>query len=442
MKNYVQISKIISNFNSSIKVPGDKSISIRLILLASQAYGTSKIFNLLESSDVKDTIKSIKTMGIEIKKNRNFYEIKGLGLSGFRYKDNLCINAGNSGTFARLFCGSIVRSNKLVKIIGDKSLSKRDFSRIITPLKQFGVSFISNKNKLPLKIKGSEFLTPIYFKETKGSAQVKSAILLAALHVPGKTTVMCLPSRDHTENLFKYCLKLPIKIKKLKNYEIISVRGQNKYFGFNYTVPSDISSASFFIVLTLLSKKSKLIIKNVNVNKSRTGIIEILNKMNAKIKLINKKKYMGELVANILIESSNKLKSINCPKKLNTRSIDEFLIIFLVCAKAKGISTFKGIQELRQKESDRLKIAANFLKMIGVKVIEKYDSIKIYGDRNLQLSGRYIMKNFLKDHRVFMMSCVAALTLGGNFIIRDKSSINSSFPDFINLMRKLGAKIY
>ena len=441
MKTYVEISKTISKFNQSIEVPGDKSISIRLILLASQAFGKSRIFNLLNSDDVKNTIKSIKSLGIKIKNKKDFCEINGLGLNGFRYRENININAGNSGTFARLFCGSIVRSNKTIKIIGDRSLSRRDFSRIIDPLRQFGVKFTSNKSKLPLKVRGNKFLTPISYKETKGSAQVKSAILLAALHVPGETIIKCPPSRDHTENLFKYCLKLPIKIKKFKKFQVVSVKGQFKYSGFNYKVPSDISSASFFIVLTLLSKDSKLIIKNVNVNKSRAGIIEILNKMNAKIKLINKRKYMGEIVASILIESSTNLKGINCPKNLNTKTIDEFLIIFLVCARADGISTFRGIQELRQKESDRLKFAANFLKMIGVKVIEKYDSIKIYGNKSLKLSGKYVVEDFLKDHRVFMMSCVAALTLGGNFKINDKSSINSSFPNFVNLMKKLGAKI-
>ena len=163
--------------------------------------------------------------------------------------------------------------------------------------------------------------------------------------------------------------------------------------------------------------------------------------MKGKIKVLNKKTYNGELKGDIYVESTKNLKSINCPKELNTRSIDEFLIIFLLCAKAKGISKFNGIEELRQKESDRLQTAAKFLKMIGVRTTENYGSIKIYGNPDLNLKGNYKVKNFLKDHRVFMMSCIAALTLGGNFQIYDRSSIRSSFPSFLNLLKKLGANI-
>ena len=163
--------------------------------------------------------------------------------------------------------------------------------------------------------------------------------------------------------------------------------------------------------------------------------------MKAKIKVTNIKNYKGEKVADIFVSSSENLIGVNCPKSLNTKSIDEFLIIFLLCAKAKGISKFIGINELREKESDRLKIGASFLRSIGIKVDEKFDSLKIYGNPNLKIKKQVIIKNFLKDHRVFMMSCVAALTLGGNFKIYDKKSINSSFPNFLNLLKKLGAKI-
>ena len=163
--------------------------------------------------------------------------------------------------------------------------------------------------------------------------------------------------------------------------------------------------------------------------------------MNVKIKLINKRNYFGEEVANIYVESSTKLKSINCPKSLNTKTIDEFLLIFLICAKAKGISKFKGLSELRYKESDRLKIASNFLKMIGVKVNESFDKLSITGQPELNLKKNYVIKNFLKDHRVFMMTSIAALTLGGRFIIKDKDSINSSFPDFLSKLKQLGGII-
>ena len=441
MKNYLSINSLIPSFNKVLNIPGDKSLSIRWVLLASQAIGKSKAYNLLESEDVISAIISMRKLGVEILKRRGCYEINGVGLSGFRHKNNVSLDAGNSGTFARLLCGTLAGNITNVKVTGDSSLSKRDFSRVVKPLKLFGISIKTNKNKLPIVIKGSKFLRPIFYKEEKGSAQVKSAILLASLNTPGQTIVKSKISRDHTELMFKNCLKIPLKLKKYKNHEIIKVHGKTNYKGFNYNIPGDISSAAFFIALTILANKSRLRMKNVNYNKSRIGIIEILKKMKAKIKITNIKNYKGEKVADISVTSSKNLIGINCPKSLNTRSIDEFLIIFLVCAKAKGISKFVGINELRQKESDRLKMAAKFLKSIGIKVDEKFDSLKIFGNPDLKIKKKVIIKNFLKDHRVFMMSCVAALTLGGNFKIYDKNSINSSFPNFLDLLKKLGANV-
>ena len=442
MKNYLSINSLIPSFNKVLNIPGDKSLSIRWVLLASQAIGKSKAYNLLESDDVTSAIISMRKLGVEIlKKKRGCYEINGVGLSGFKHKDNLNLNAGNSGTFARLLCGTLAGNIMNVNVTGDSSLSKRDFSRVVKPLKLFGIQIKTNKNKLPITIKGTKYLRPIFYKEEKGSAQVKSAILLASLNTPGQTVIKSKISRNHTELMFKNCLKIPLKLKKYKNYEIIKVDGKTNYKGFNYNIPGDISSAAFFIALTTLANNSQLKMKNVNYNKSRIGIIEILKKMKAKIQITNIKNYKGERVADIFVTSSNNLIGIDCPKSLNTKSIDEFLIIFLVCAKAKGISKFIGINELRQKESDRLKMAAKFLKSIGIKVDEKFDSLKIYGNPNLKIKKKVIIKNFLKDHRVFMMSCVAALTLGGNFKIYDKNSINSSFPKFLDLLKKLGAKI-
>ena len=440
MKNYLSINTLIPSFNKVLNVPGDKSLSIRWVLLASQAIGKSKAYNLLESDDVISAIASMRKLGVRILRRRSFYEIKGVGLSGYRHKNNLNLNAGNSGTFARLLCGALAGNVKNVKVTGDTSLSNRDFSRVVKPLELFGVKIKTKKNKLPIIIKGSKYLRPIFYKEEKGSAQVKSAILLASLNTPGQTIVKSKLSRNHTELMFKNCLKIPLKLKRYKNYEIIKVEGKTNYKGFDYNIPGDISSAAFFIALTILANKSKLKMKNVNYNKSRIGIIEILKKMRAKIKVANIKNYKGEKVADITVTSSKNLIGINCPKSLNTKSIDEFLTIFLVCAKAKGISKFIGISELREKESDRLKIAANFLKSIGIKVDEKFDSLKIYGNPKLEIKKQVIIKNFLMDHRVFMMSCVAALTLGGNFKIYDKKSINSSFPNFLDLLKKLGAK--
>ena len=440
MKKYVLINGKIKKFKKKITVSADKSLSIRWVLMAAQAVGQSTAYNLLNSDDVNNALNAVKKLGVKVIKKKNLCQINGVGLNGFSLKNNTIIDAGNSGTLARLIIGVLAKSNKTIVLKGDKSLSKRDFSRVIKPLKKFGLSFKLSKNNLPLKFRGTNYLSPIKYEELKGSAQVKSCILLAALNTPGKTIIRCLPSRDHTERLFKF-LNLPIKIKKNKKYETIELTGQKQFGGFNYRIPGDISSSAFFIVLTLLSKNSEIKIKNININKSRTGIIEILQKMNAKIKLKNKKIYNGEKVSDIVIKSSKNLRSINCSTEMNSRSIDELIIIFLVCAKAKGISYFKNIQELRHKESDRLKLSANFLKMIGVKVKETISTLKIYGNPNLKLNKSYIVKNFMKDHRIFMMSCIAALTFGGKWKIYDPDSIKTSFPTFLKIIKDLGGKI-
>ena len=440
MKNHVSIKNKLKNFNKTITVSSDKSISIRSILLASQAIGVSRISNLLESEDVLNTLKAVKKLGISYKKIENVYNIYGYGLNGFNLKKKTTIYAGNSGTLARLILGLLVKSKSEVKIIGDKSLSKRDFSRVIKPLKLFGINIKSKKNLLPIRIRGTEFLRPISYNEEIGSAQVKSCIILSALNTPGISVINSRKSRNHTELMLKF-LNYPIQVKKEKGYDKILVKGLYQFKGFNYNIPGDISSASFFIVLTLLSAKSKLIIKNVNTNKSRIGIISILNKMGAKIKLKERKIYNGEEIASIHVESKKVLKAINCPPKLNSSAIDEFLIIFLVAARARGISKFKNLGEMNKKESKRLDLAVNFLKLIGVKVKRFNNDINIYGNPKLELSKNVKMKNFLKDHRIFFLSCITALTIGGKWKIYDKESMNTSFPHFLKVLKSLGAKI-
>ena len=445
MPKPIIINRTIKKYNKKIKVDGDKSLSIRFALLASQAIGKSTAYNLLKSEDVVSTINCLKKLGVKIKwdKKNNFCLINGNGLNSYVYKDNLTLNGNNSGTCVRLLTSLLINSSKKIKIVGDKSLSKRDMKRIIDPLTEFGATFYpKNKNTLPLYIKGSNYLTPINYLELKGSSQCKSSVMLAALLAPGETKLMCKPSRNHTELLFKY-LKIPIKIKKIKNFEIIKIKGRQNFNAFNYNVPSDISSSAFFIVLTLLSKGSKLILEKVGVNKSRTGVIEILNKMGAKINLKNKKNYKGEIVADIHVRSAKSLKSINCPTKLNTSAIDEFLIIFLAAAKAKGISYFKNLEELNKKESRRLDWGSKILSMMGVKnKLIKNHGIKIWGQPNLKLKKKYEIKNYLKDHRVMAMSTIAALTLGGEWKIHEPESIKTSFPSFFKILKKdLGSKI-
>ena len=438
MANIFVIKKKISSFHDKlIKVSGDKSLSIRWVLLASLAKGKSRSTNLLRSDDVKASINVIKTLGIKVKLKKNFCEIYGKGLDGYKYKKNIILDAKNSGTLGRLILGLLVNSDKEIKIIGDKSLSKRDFKRVADPLKKFGVKFKLTKNRsLPLNILGTKNLRPIKYYENRGSAQCKSSIIFAGLRTEGTTIIKARKSRDHTELLCKY-LKLPVHLLKKKNYDLIKIKKATSINSFNYNIPSDISSASFFIVLTCLTKNSNLTIKNVNINSSRIGIIIILKKMGVNIIFKNKRLYKGELVADIFVRSSKNLKSINCPARLNSSSIDEFLLIFLVAAKAKGISFFRSLSELNQKESPRLKWGSKILNLMGIKNIITNDTIKIFGNPNINIKKKIIIKNYLKDHRIFMTSAIAALTFGGEWHIHDKDSINTSFPSFLKILKDI-----
>ena len=439
-KNLVNIDGKINQFKKKIIVDGDKSISIRWVLLSSLSTKVCRAKNLLMSEDVLASIKAIRKLGIKVKLNKKICEIKGNGFNGYKYKKNLKINAENSGTLGRLILGLLINTTYPIKLIGDKSLSKRDFKRISDPLSRFGAKFkLKNNKNLPLTIYGSQNLNPIKYNENKGSAQCKSAVIFAAMRTNGTTIIKAKKSRNHTELLAKF-LKLPLKIQRKKKFDLIQVKKVNKIGRLDYKIPSDISSSAFFIVLTALSEKSQLIIKNVNINESRTGILTILKKMGVTIKLKNVKNYKNEKLSDIFVQSSPSLKAINCPTRLNSGAIDEFLVIFLVAAKAKGISYFKELDELNQKESPRLEWGKKILKMMGVKTITTKNSIKIYGNPNLKIRNKIIIKNYLKDHRVFMTSVIAGLSFGGSWEIHDKDSIKTSFPNFLNIINKLKKK--
>ena len=437
MPNHIIIKKKISNFKKKIYVSGDKSISIRWVLFASIASGISRAKNLLISEDVLAAIKIIKKFGIKIIKKRGDFIIFGKGIDGYNYKNNMVINAENSATLGRLILGLIINSTKTIKLIGDKSLSKRDFKRVASPLSKFGAKFKLKKNfSLPLTIQGSKKIKSIKYFEERGSAQCKSAVMLAAMRADGTTYIKAKKSRDHTEKMMKN-LNLPINIIKRKNYDLIQIKKVKKVKTINYNIPSDISSSAFFIVLTALSNNSQLLIKNVNINPSRIGVVTILKKMGVNIVLQNKKIYKGEKIADIKVKSSKLIKPINCPSTLVTSAIDEFLIIFLMAAKANGISYFKGLAELNKKESPRLKWGSKILNKMGIKNITTKSSIKIFGNPKLKINKKIIINNYLKDHRVFMTSVVAALSFGGVWKIHDSKAIRTSFPNFLNIVSQL-----
>ena len=437
MPNPIFINKKIDNFKKVITVSGDKSISIRWVLFSSLALGVSRAKNLLMSEDVIAAINAIRKLGIKVVSNQNECKIYGKGLNGYNYKKNITINAENSGTLGRLILGFLINSSNPIKLIGDKSLSKRDFSRVSEPLSKFGAKFKLKRNKfLPLTISGSTNLKPCKYFENRGSAQCKSSVIFGGMRTNGTTIIKAKKSRNHTELLCKY-LDLPLVIKHKKNYDEIKIKKVSKINPLNYRIPGDISSSAFFIVLTALLKNSELIIKDVNINPSRIGIIVILKKMGVKFNFKNKRIYKGEKIADIKIKSPRVLKSINCPTRLNSGAIDEFLVIFLVAAKAKGVSNFKNLDELNQKESPRLKWGKYILDQLGVKSIATKNSIKIFGNPKLNVNKKIEIKKYLKDHRVFMTSVIAALAFGGKWKIHDKDSIKTSFPNFLKTIRKI-----
>ncbi len=442
MQRAITINNTIKEFNKKIKVDGDKSLSIRFALLASQAIGKSRAFNILRSEDLLSTLKILRKLGIKIFLKKNYCEIIGQGINGFNYKKNLTLNAENSGTLGRCILGTLVRSPNKIKLIGDKSLSKRDFSRIIKPLQKFGVTFYPKEKKtLPIYIKGTNFLRPIKFQDNIGSAQIKTSICLAALNAPGETIIKSKRCRDHTEKLFKF-LKIPIKVKKEKNFDLIKIKGLKKFQSFDYHIPADPSSSAFIVMLTILSKNSSILIKNCLINENRIGFYKILKQMGAKIIFKNKKIYKGEKISDIFCKSSNKLNSVNLIKNFNNSSmIDEFNSLFVIASFSNGVSTFKGLGELNKKESKRLDWGFKILKMIGVKTKKiGNDGIKIWGNPNLQLNKKYIIKNFLKDHRIAMCTIILALARGGNWKIHDVDSIKTSFPSFLKIIKFLGGK--
>ena len=436
----VLIKKKITKFKKTILVESDKSISHRALLIASQCIGPSSLNGILESEDVKNTVICLKKLGVKILKKNKKYIVYGNGLESFKKPHKNLLYAGNSGTLARMLIGLLAtHPNLKVKIFGDNSLNKRDMNRIIKPLSKIGCSFYpKNKRTLPLTIEGTSLPLAQKHFETIGSAQVKTAILLAALNTPGITQVKENKiSRNHTENLLT-TIKTDIKITKLKKGNLISLKGKENLSCFNLNIPGDPSSAAPFIILTLLTAGSELLIKNVNCNPTRLGFIKILKKMNANIKIKNLKKKSGEFVGNIFVKSSS-LKPINCPKELVPFAIDEFPLLFIVASITKGVTSFSGIEELRHKEQDRIKGMEIGLNQIGIKTKSAIGSLKIFGNPNIRMNKtlRIFSKN---DHRIAMAFFCLGQLLKGNVLINNFETVNTSFPKFLFTMKKIGAK--
>ena len=438
----VSINKKIEKFNKKIKIPGDKSCSIRAILFASQCIGLSKIKNLLESEDVLNCVNSLKkSLGVKIVKKNNIYQIYGNGLNSFKVKKKITkIYVGNSGTSARLLSGLLSTLPGKFYLYGDQSMNKRDFTRVTEPLKKIGAFFYpKNKKTLPLTIEGTSMPLAQKHIENRGSAQIKGLILMSALSTPGITTIEEEKiSRNHAE-LFLKKINADIKVKKLKKGNLISLKGQKNLYGFNYSVSSDPSSAAFIIALTLLTPKSKLVIHNILCNETRIFFLKILKKINANIKIKNLRKVSGELVGSITV-SSSKLKPIIVSSDVG-KFIDELPILFVIAALTKGVSKFKNIGDLKHKESNRLLESKKILVQAGIKCKTTKDSIIIYGQSKIETQNKLILTKTKGDHRICMSSVIFSLVTGMRAKIKNFETVNTSFPEFISLIRNLGGKI-
>jgi 3-phosphoshikimate 1-carboxyvinyltransferase len=431
------MDKKLPKFVGTINIPGDKSISHRALIIGSQATGIVKVSNLLESADVFSTMNALRKFGVHIIKRGKDYHVYGLVVGGLR-EYNGTINCGNSGTTARLMMGLLSTYPITINFIGDKSLSKRPMARVINLLKEFGANALpENKNTMPFKFLGSYVGLQNDQKLNVPSAQLKSAWCLAALNTKGISTLEeRFETRDHTEIMLKY-LNANIKVKKSKNKKIISIFGKTPIDAKDISVPGDISSAAFMIILALISKNSKVTIKNVLLNPTRTGILDVLKKMKAKIKIKNKKTVCGEIVGDIEAKSSN-LKATTVPEKMAPRLIDEYPILFIAACFAKGTSNFKGIEELRVKESDRIKSMEDGLKPLGVKVSSTKSSVKITGTNSFKLNKK-IKIDAKGDHRIAMSFYVLSQVLNKSFKIKDFNYVKTSFPSFtktINTLKK------
>jgi len=438
----VSINKKIEKFNKKVKIPGDKSCSIRAILFASQCIGLSKIKNLLESEDVLDCINSLKkSLGVKIVKKNNIYQVYGNGLNSFKVKKKITkIYVGNSGTFARLLFGLLSTHTGKFYLHGDHSLNKRDFTRVTQPLEKIGAFFYPRKKKtLPLTIQGTNMPLAQKHVENIGSAQVKGLIMMSALSTPGITTIEEKNiSRNHTE-LFLKEINADIKLKKIKKGNLISIKGQKNLYGFNYTVGSDPSSAAFLIALTLLTPKSKLVIHNILCNDTRIFFLKILKKANANIKINNLRKVSGELMGSITVFNS-KLKPIIISRDIG-KFIDELPILFIIAALTKGVSKFKNIGDLKNKESNRLLESKKILVQAGIKCKITKDAMTIYGKKKIETKNKSILIKAKGDHRICMSSAILGLVTGIRTKINNFETVNTSFPGFISLMKNLGGKI-
>ncbi len=427
--------KINNGINGIPLIPGDKSISHRSIIIPAISQGTTEIKNILKSEDVLNTLSAFKAMGVKIEEKKDYINITGGGLNSLQKPKN-DLFLGNSGTSARLLTGLLSSQKFSCVLTGDKSLSSRPMKRISDPLSKMNAIIHTNNGCMPLNITGTELKnTSIDIKIP--SAQIKSGVILAALNTKGTTKIIENNiTRDHTEIMLE-SFDADIETKKDGNKKIINISGKKELRPKNINVPSDLSSSAFFIVATLINNKSKIIIKNVNNNPTRNGILIALEKMGAKISYLNKRLENNEYVCDIEVESSI-LNGCELDSEIAKLMIDEYPIIAIAAAFANSPSIFRGLGELRVKESDRLNLININLQRCGVNSEIKGDDLFIYPKKEYIINNNVIKTDY--DHRIAMAFAVMGSKIG-SLKIKDSESIKTSFPKFVDEFNRIGGNI-
>lgn len=423
----LQEFKHLEKVSGELELPGDKSISHRAVIFSAMANGVSEISNLSDGADVNSSISCLESMGVEIERVGRSARIKGKGFKSF-INPALPLDAGNSGTTARLLSGLLATQNFETLLIGDESLSKRPMDRVTVPLKLMGANFeFSHNNTLPLRILPAPKLKPISYRLPIPSAQVKSAVLIAGLHCEGFTSVTdAFKTRDHTERM------LGLRTEVSGKEKIIYSSVQNYPKPSNYFVPSDISTASFFIILTLLSKSSSLRLKNVSLNPSRIGILKVLKEMGGTIEIENERRSNNEPFGDIVVKNSL-LKNVLIESGIIPNIIDEIPILSVAGLFAEGEFVIKCAKELRKKESDRINSLCHNYRLLGLNIEEYDDGFSISGE----VKNQFPIFNSFHDHRIAMAFAVLAMLLKDGAKIDNFECVAISNPNFIFQLKKI-----
>jgi 3-phosphoshikimate 1-carboxyvinyltransferase len=424
-----------------VSIPGDKSISHRSLILGALAIGQTRITGLLEGQDVLDTARAMVGFGAQVEKvEGGEWYVEGVGVGGFAEPETV-VDCGNSGTGVRLIMGAMATTPINVTFTGDHSLNSRPMGRVTDPLSKFGVAtFGRSKGRLPMTIVGARSPIPIQYTVPVPSAQVKSALLLAGLNVPGDTIITeTEKTRDHTERMLS-SFGAEIKVEDYSNRRLITLSGYSELKGQNVRVPSDPSSAAFPICAAITIEGSDILVPNITLNETRAGLFTTLIEMGANLSFENEREESGEPVADIRACFSPDLQGIEVPPERAASMIDEYPILAVVAANASGETKMRGVRELRVKESDRIDAMAKGLRSNGVSVDEGEDWWIVKGNGAGSVKGGSTCQTFL-DHRIAMSFLILGLSSQKYIEIDDCSPINTSFPNFIQLMRELGANL-